>query len=167
MKESIYLKAIEYSSKKPFEGVTFLEVAEYIEKYTKRKFEAKSELAFFKFFLDSHYSDSSRLGNEALSQVKVIDRIRSNFKEKYDPGKLDVSSSISLFEYATKEATYFLNGEGDKRYVEFMELREARINARQAFLLSFIAIGIPSSSPKLSFFVYRLSDSLDNFKPSS
>ena len=139
-KDSIYLKAIEYSSKKPFEGVKFNEVTKYIQRISGENFDAKSELAFFKFFLDSHYSDSVKLGNEVVSQLKIIDKVRNNFREKYDSGKIDVSSSKDLFKHVTEEATYFLNGEGDKRYVEYIELKEARNNAKQAFYFSIWAI---------------------------
>ena len=67
MKESIYLKALEYSSKKQFQGVVFDELRDYIEDLTREKFNAESLLTFFQFVLDTHYWSSSQIGKNPTS----------------------------------------------------------------------------------------------------
>lgn len=142
MKDSIYLKALEFTSQKQFQGVTFENLKNHVEDSNKNNFNAESLLTFFKFVLDTHYWSSSQIGTNPTSNVGIISQFYTSFKNIYNPGESDVTTFKSTFEKFTKEERYFLNSEGDKRLLEFYELREARINAKQAYNISWIAIGI-------------------------
>ncbi|WP_242092479.1 hypothetical protein [Aestuariivivens sediminicola] len=156
MEESHYLKALEYSSKKPFDGVTFKELRDYIETTFKTKFNAESLISFFKFVLDTHYWSSTQIGTSPTKDLGVIGKFYISFKEELNPGKYDVSSIELTFNQFTIEEKYFLNGEGDKRLLDFYELREARENAQQAYTISIIAMIISILALLLSPLVERI-----------
>jgi hypothetical protein len=140
MTESHFLKALEYSSKKPFEGVTFQELRIHIEENFITKFNAESLISFFKFILDTHYWSSTQIGVKPTNDMSIVGKFYLCFQQELGNTKNDISAHEKVFNQFTRVEKYFLNGEGDKRLLEFYELREARENAKQAYKFSIWAI---------------------------
>lgn len=142
MEESYYLKALEYSANKSFDGVTFLELREYTEKKFGKRFTPESLLTFLQFVMDTHYWTSSQVSYERKKNKGTFDKFLLCFQEEFGVDVGDIGSYYRDFNQYTKTEKYYLNSEGDKRLLEFYELREARMNANQAYKISLIAIGI-------------------------
>ncbi len=142
MVESIYLKALTYSSKEQFKGVTYIELRNHIESVTGEKFNPTLCLTFFQFVLDTHYWTSSEIGDNTKQEWNLIMRFRNLFEQDFQPKESYENTDEKLFIKFTREERYYLNSEGDKRLVDYTELREARINAKQAYKISLFAIGI-------------------------
>ena len=142
MNDSIYLKAIEYSSKKTFEGVTFQELRGHIEDNFGTRFNAESLISFFKFILETHYWSSTQIGTNPTQKLPIINGFYLCFKNEFGSTRTDISAYEVSFKQFTVNEKYFINGEGDKRLLEFYELREARENAKQAYRFSIWAIVI-------------------------
>ena len=140
MKESYYLKALEYSSNRRFEGVTFQELRKNIEEKFGKRFTPESLLTFFRFVLDTHYWSDSEIGADPKINLGIIGKFLECFKKEFKDTNVDTSGHQRIFDKFTQTVNFYLNTEGDKRLLDFYELREARINARQAYKISIWAI---------------------------
>ncbi|MEJ4087487.1 hypothetical protein [Galbibacter orientalis] len=147
---NIYIKAMQIGSDNLIEGITYPEMITKLEDEYKLN-TLVSEVNFLRWFLDnfSDYNKSlsssdaednlikdyqffyTNMNGEYLSELRL-----KYFSTLYPPSHMEnhkeilVENSIKRF----REQKYFLNGNTNKQYIDYLELSEARQSSKDSIL---------------------------------
>lgn len=129
---------MQYGHEHFFKGIYYNEIKDFVEKEHSRKFTYYSEMAFVKWFLESFSSVNISKGYETT----LIESIGLCLQNKHLQYSNDLTGHNKNYVNFNTKFKFFLTGESDRKFLEYQELHEARNNAKQAFVLSILAIGI-------------------------
>lgn len=123
------------------EGITYVELKSQIEKSLNIEVKGELEYVFVDWFFDSFNSRNfggqtkRSLMTSILNYTRGTYGIRNHHKDVVE----------QFFGY-----TYFMNGSTNKYYLDYLELKEARVQSKRAFYISFVSIAIALISVYLS-----------------
>ncbi|WP_456867101.1 hypothetical protein [Galbibacter sp. BG1] len=152
---NIYIKAMQIGSDNLDNGITYPDMIKNLEKFHSIKLNTHSEFNFFIWFLDNFTSINSinyynKINNEVRNNFSfflnkmnreiikddeydyVSERLatRKPFKEDYPRQNKHYHTSTFIKNFFNQK--FFLSGNTNKQYVDYLELSEARQSSKEA-----------------------------------
>tara|TARA_R110002020_G_scaffold156218_2_gene338056 strand:+ start:37617 stop:38225 length:609 start_codon:yes stop_codon:yes gene_type:complete len=136
-----YIKAMEIGLANEIEGISYFDLVKKIEDYHGKKMGDNEEATFYYWFLENF----SRI-NEEITNLKTFKTDFSSFlKGRNLPKDTRLAGTI---ENRVRDIVdllnlpYYLKGNAAKQYLDYLELTEARKQAKATSWFSIISIGI-------------------------
>jgi len=128
---SIHIAAMEIGYENP-KGITYGDLKSKLETHLGYTIEKGTELAFLKWFIRNFSSTDI---DHQMMNLDEYNRIKEEIVfNKPPPG-------ISKYKSILNE-TFYIKGETNKQYLDYLELKEARESSRKAFYFSRWSIGL-------------------------
>lgn len=144
MKDSIYVLAMEIGSQFP-DGITFDELVTKIENKSGKKISTNARYGLVEWFVEAFTTDDQIRGLSHKPFETYHTMIPSYFRNKRD-----------IYELAYKDfqlAKFVLSGNTFKQYIDYLELKESREQAKKANRTAIISIIIAMITLVISILV--------------
>ncbi|MDV7138242.1 hypothetical protein R3X28_05110 [Maribacter sp. TH_r10] len=150
-----YIKAMEIGLANEKDGISYFDLVEELEEALGYSMEAATEATFYFWFVDNYSTQNY--------EIKLSIEWKSDFQTYLDLKHMVVPMNMSKREKAQsiskriKNVKWFLNGNAAKQYLDYQELQESRIAAKQASKQSNYSIGIAIGAIIMSTFLGAIS----------
>jgi hypothetical protein len=145
-----YIKAMEIGLANEDEGITYNDLVKELEVFYGRKMTIHAESTFYYWFVDNFSATNEALKNQSgwKSYFLHYYYFKNNIKKR--ESNL-TKSGVDLFKQLDN-IKWFLNGQAAKQYLDYVELTDARKQAKQTSYFSIISILIAVTAIGIGIF---------------
>lgn len=131
-----YIKAMEIGLANEKKGISYFELSKQVQEELGLKFSEESERTFLAWFIENFSDSEIKLTLRDIGDYRYYQLYQK--VQKYDGA---VKSSAENIENKLK-LKFWLDGHAAKQYLDYLELTEARKQAKSTSWFSIISIGI-------------------------
>jgi|SRR5690606_16538487 len=125
-----YIIAMEIGNENEGNGVTYHELVKELEKRRGEPLTKYGECTFMQWFLENYSTPSKPKDINLMYRYKYcIEYVKQKHGENFAD---EIKSSISKYKKNVLDIKTFLNGDASKKYIDYLELVEARQSSKKA-----------------------------------